>query len=362
MSARSLALLAALLVAAPAAAFEQTRDAKTLKGLHWTNPTVPWFLNTCRPSSSPSCRASATDDPAAAAVQAAFTTWQGATRSGETDACTGIALPFAGSSTSVAIGTNTVSQHLVVFRQGWCSSNPDAVADSCFDAGTCDSKYNCFDDVNGGMSRNVLALTTVIYAPSTGEIADADMEVVDWGGLAGSLRSLQNGPSDGWYWTCFDPTSAATCNSYGEDGCGYMDLQNTVTHEVGHFIGLAHPCEAERGDCTAAMAPTTMFPSAAVREIAKRTLEADDVEGVCTIYPRTAVAALTAPAPEVRTVAASVSADTAYQCVPKPAASPQSSRGGSGGCGAGSATPVGLAALALALALLLPRRRVAVDR
>jgi uncharacterized protein (TIGR03382 family) len=357
------ALLAALLSAAPAQAFQQTRDANTGMGLHWTTPTVPWFLNTCRPASSPSCQASGSADPAAAAVQAAFHTWETATRSGDPASCSGIALPYAGTSSSVTVGAKTPSQHLVVFRQGWCSSNPDAVADPCDGAGTCDNKYNCFDDIHGGMSRNVLALTTVMYVPSTGEIADADMEIVDWGGLSGSLASSSS-LTDGWYWTCFDPGGAPTCSSYGQDGCAFMDVQNTVTHEAGHFIGLAHPCESDSANaqqngvplCSAhpEMEPTTMFPSASPREISKRTLDPDDVDGVCTIYPAPAAAAL-APTAGLAVVTSGVTQANAFMCVPAPAKSKSSS----GGCGSGSATPGGLAALALALVLLLPRRHAA---
>ena len=209
------------------------------------------------------------------------------------------------------------------------------------------------------MSRHVLALTTVIYTPSTGVIADADMEVIDWGGLPGSLQSST--PPDGWYWTCFDPTGAATCSSYGQDRCAFMDLQNTVTHEAGHFLGLAHPCEADPGTATAngvpvcsghpEMASVTMFPSASPGEISKRTLAPDDVEGVCAIYPRPATAAL-APAAELAVARSAVSSTNAFQCVPQPSRAKSSG----GGCGSGGATPVGLAALALALVLLLPRR------
>lgn len=353
MSAKKVVLLAALLAAAPAQAYQQTTGVGGVR-LRWTSPTVEWFLNSCRPASSPSCQGTASGDPATAAVRAAFAAWEGATRPGETAACSGIKLPFAGPSTSVAIASGTTSQHLVVFRQGWCSSNPDAVSDPCYQAGTCDTKYNCFDDVTGGMSRNVLALTTVIYDSNTGAIADADMEIVDWGGLTGSLHGSTTGPPDGWYWTCFDPSTEALCATYGESGCAYMDLQNTVTHEVGHFIGIAHPCETERGDCTAAMAPTTMYPSASPKETAKRSLDPDDVEAVCTIYPRPAGVAL-APAAELAAVTSAVSATNAFQCVPQPARAKSSSSGG--GCGSGNATPAGLIGLALALGLLLPRGR-----
>ncbi len=130
-----------------------------------------------------------------------------------------------------------------------------------------------------------------------------------------------------------------------------MDLQNTVTHEAGHFLGLAHPCEADPGTATAngvpvcsghpEMTSVTMFPSASPGEISKRTLAPDDVEGVCAIYPRPATAAL-APAAELAVARSAVSSTNAFQCVPQPSRAKSSG----GGCGAGTATPGGLAALA----------------
>jgi hypothetical protein len=55
-----------------------------------------------------------------------------------------------------------------------------------------------------------------------------------------------------------------------------VDLQSIVTHEIGHFIGIGH------SDVESA----TMFPSSARTEVSKRELASDDVEAVCTIYPR----------------------------------------------------------------------------
>jgi MYXO-CTERM domain-containing protein len=53
-------------------------------------------------------------------------------------------------------------------------------------------------------------------------------------------------------------------------------VRNTVTHEVGHFLGLDHtPIEA-----------ATMFATAPRGETAKRDLHQDDIDGLCAIYPQ----------------------------------------------------------------------------
>jgi len=93
------------------------------------------------------------------------------------------------------------------------------------------------------------ALTTTFFLLDTGEIIDADMEINE----------------DNW--------DFAVCPA---EGCtdGVVDLENTITHEAGHFFGLAHNQEPE----------STMWACADAGEVFKRDLEADDVEGICTIY------------------------------------------------------------------------------
>ena len=65
-------------------------------------------------------------------------------------------------------------------------------------------------------------------------------------------------------------------------GTGY-DIQNSATHEAGHFGGLGHSLDPE----------ATMYAKTQAGETKKRTLEADDVAGIEAIYGGTQVAAAT---------------------------------------------------------------------
>jgi hypothetical protein len=96
---------------------------------------------------------------------------------------------------------------------------------------------------------DVLALTFTSFQ-SDGRVVDADMVV--------NAQDFQ-----------FEDLDQARPNG------GVADVQNTLVHEVGHFIGLAHSSD------TAA----TMYRSATVGEIKKRTLHPDDIAGLCTAYP-----------------------------------------------------------------------------
>ncbi len=107
-----------------------------------------------------------------------------------------------------------------------------------------------------------LAITTVTFESSGGRLLDADIEINDVG---------------------FEFT---TCD-LEEASCRVVfDLENTLTHELGHVLGLDHP---PPGDPNAVDA--TMFASASEGQIDKRDLAADDVDGICTIYPGTDPAA-----------------------------------------------------------------------
>ncbi len=91
-----------------------------------------------------------------------------------------------------------------------------------------------------------IALTTVTYSTNTGEIMGADIEV-----------------------------NTADYEFTNSDDNVVHDLRNTLTHEVGHFLGLDHSSNAE----------ATMYATAREGETKKRDLHEADAAGVCHIYP-----------------------------------------------------------------------------
>ena len=100
---------------------------------------------------------------------------------------------------------------------------------------------------------NTLAKTTVTYDTATGEIFDADIEI----------NHAHNG------YTLTDPPGE--CSAAND--C--YDLQSVLTHEIGHFIGLDHT--------KASTATMNAGYTRATTEL--RSLEPDDVDAVCGVYP-----------------------------------------------------------------------------
>lgn len=97
-------------------------------------------------------------------------------------------------------------------------------------------------------SRQMMALTTVTHSRSTGLIYDADIEI---------------------------NTTHYHYGIFETDGSGVVDLQNTLTHEIGHTFGLAHSSKLD----------ATMFPYSGTGEINLRTLDQDDLDAIANVYP-----------------------------------------------------------------------------
>lgn len=237
--------------------------------LFWKNACVGYSINESASALVPFAEASRV-------IDAAFATWNAATcaASGTTAGITSSNLG-AVACAEVRYNQNGPNQNLVVFRDDkWPYSDPN----------------------------NTLGLTTVTFNADTGEIYDADMEI------NASDKNLTT--------TTIVPLAG-------------FDLLSVITHEAGHFLGLAHA-----GDARA-----TMFASYRPGTSALRTLAADDAAGICEIYPTGAT----------RNVASTVSASgvtEAAACDPQPRhgfsttcaenAAPRDSGGSSSGCAVAS--------------------------
>jgi hypothetical protein len=286
------ALVAAAL-ARPAAAYVRTTDPDTHVQVSWALPSVGYELSTAPSSPSPSCAPSSAGDPVEEAVRASFGAWNEADCGGGGPA---LRLLFGGRIPEIRTGLGGTAENVVVIRNGFCSQHPQARLDPCMTDPDvdCGGLYNCYED-NGPADRSTVALTTVLYDPDTGRLFDADMELNGWDGQPGALPTQASGTLHGYYFTCDTQPSRAACTTYGESGCNGYDLRNTITHEAGHFLGLAHPCGDQGTPACSMQIPAfetvpyeerTMYPNTTVGDLVKRTLSPDDVAGVCAAYPK----------------------------------------------------------------------------
>lgn len=195
----------------PARAFVRSHvDGDPSLYLYWNNRSIAVFL-----------QQSGSEDVEPGAMRAAvlrsLTEWSA-------NSCTDLYLHWGGTTTSTA--TNLTS------------AEPDMVNSLVWrEAGEWP------EDVGSG----TLALTTLVYDRGLGAILDGD---IDFNG-------------EDFFWTARDnPADSDT------------DVQNTVTHELGHLIGLDHSDDPD----------STMFGGTQPAEFSKRDLGADDLTALCYIY------------------------------------------------------------------------------
>ena len=252
-------LPAALLLtaAAPAGAFVRTRSVTTNAPLFWSPGRAS--LEVVLPPDI--LGLSATDMRGAA--QDAVNTW-----SHPAVLCTSLALSLAPGFTQGRVVAYDGHNRIMMRTTAWCA-DPDALTD-------------CHDS-------SQVALTTVFSrnhpgALDDGQILEADIEV--------------NGVDFEWGVIPDGPIS-------GRDYEYTYDLTSALTHETGHFIGLAHVCELpgdpDRFDdhglpspaCSALttnaaqgfLLDATMYPMMNPSDTSLRTLSKDDLEAVCSLYP-----------------------------------------------------------------------------
>ena len=246
----SLGLAAATLLASagPALAFVRTTTDK-MAVVRWPRACVVVTAHIANPPPN------LTPELVVSAAQAAAAAW-----SRQTLSCTGFELQIATEDTADAPAANDKKNNLIFRRSGWMYES------------------------------SALAITTVFAQQNNGVILDADVELnaIDdngrfkWGDL---VAGIGVGPK-------------------------VEDLQNTLTHEFGHLLGLDHNCflqgTSRRGvdnngvavpECdrsSAEVQDATMFAAVSPGDTLRRTLAPDDIAGVCAIYPPESATSCTA--------------------------------------------------------------------
>ncbi len=250
---------AGFLFVLPAHAYVRT-TTETGKQMYWRSPCISVSALTASPP------ANLIAGQMQHAVQGAADAWNTATMGPEgASRCTALAINVTSRDDAEALvefhSKPADRKNLIMFRhKTWCRE-PRDVGEPCYD-------------------NNALAITSVFADKKTGQIYEADMEI--------------NAVIYSW----------ADVVQGGKPAVNAQDLQNALTHEMGHLIGLDHTCSLAGNrpgvldhagqpipDCVKAVGAvreTTMFAAVIRGDTTRRTLAPDDSLAVCSVYAPTA--------------------------------------------------------------------------
>ncbi len=134
------------------------------------------------------------------------------------------------------------NRNIVLFRARRCEEVVPR-GDKCEAEETCGNVYDCWDN-----DASTIAITLTTYDEKSGIIYDSDIEL----------------NASGFVFTTVEGPGAST------------DVQNTMTHEIGHLLGLDHTLASG----------STMYPRAPTGETSKRTIDDGSRGFVCMAYPK----------------------------------------------------------------------------
>ena len=245
--------LALVLGAGPAFAYKQSVNTGGVK-IWWSTRGHPFQIDALGTPDVPGLAAFT-------AIRRSFQTWSGIT-------CSDLAFQDQGLSQNpkdrvVGYFPGQSNRNLVLFRTRRCGDGTNGgvvpPGDPCLGIkGGCANSYDCWDHGDG-----VIATTTTTSNRFTGQIDDTDIEINDSVDPSGNK----------FIFTALD---GAPCSAPNQTGCVRLDVQNTITHEAGHTMGLDHTLDPN----------ATMYATAPEGETSKRVLGADDIQAICDIYPR----------------------------------------------------------------------------
>jgi matrixin len=183
------------------------------------------------------------------AVSRSAQTWET-----QLQACGNLDLAEGTTSASRSIGyvQGGPNENLVLFRNRLCSTVVPS-GDPCQAAGTCGNVYDCWDHL-----ASVVALTTSTFITGTGELVDADVEM----NAVTAFPTIVDSP----------PCSPGALST----SCVANDVQNAMTHEFGHFLGLDHAPDPG----------STMYLNEPIGETSKRVLDSGSKQFICDVYPQ----------------------------------------------------------------------------
>ncbi len=127
-----------------------------------------------------------------------------------------------------------------------------------------------------GMDTGVIASTQTVFCLGKGPVGINNLTCEREGQILDADIVLNGGNFH--FFT--DTAGQNACDP--PDVNNYMDIQNVITHEIGHFFGLGHPPESTKSG-------TTMYFNASCGETRKRNLMSDDEQGITHLYPVSSV-------------------------------------------------------------------------